>query len=194
MSNTDNLSRLLAEAIATADPELQERIESDPSAYLDLILLTHQAHQESARLLSAAVAAARSAGHSWEDIGTALGMTRQAAQQRFGARGQPDEDATNGERRVLRGLTAFNEMDALARAGKFGWHSVANGILYHTLERSGQQWEHRRVLFFGPERARLEAEGWQQAGSAWFPWVYYTRPTDKPAIMEDVSDAYLLHG
>jgi hypothetical protein len=34
--------------------------------------------------LPAAVAVARAAGASWADIGTALGMSRQAAHERFG--------------------------------------------------------------------------------------------------------------
>jgi hypothetical protein len=34
---------------------------------------------------------ARRAGHSWAAIGLALGVTRQAAQQRFGVEPDPDE-------------------------------------------------------------------------------------------------------
>jgi hypothetical protein len=37
------------------------------------------------------VSLARRAGHSWAAIGTALGVTRQAAQQRFGAPGEVEE-------------------------------------------------------------------------------------------------------
>ena len=35
--------------------------------------------------LAAAVASARRLGHSWSELGAALGVTRQAAQQRFGS-------------------------------------------------------------------------------------------------------------
>jgi len=35
--------------------------------------------------LAAAVATARRLGHSWSELGAALGVTRQAAQQRFGS-------------------------------------------------------------------------------------------------------------
>jgi malonyl CoA-acyl carrier protein transacylase len=35
--------------------------------------------------LADSVAAARRLGHSWGELGTALGVSRQAAQQRFGA-------------------------------------------------------------------------------------------------------------
>lgn len=189
-----DLSSLLAEAIATADPALQQRLDSDPGAYLDLVALSDQARDETATLLASAVTSARSAGHSWEAIGTALGMSRQAAQQRFGKDRQQDPDTPEGETRVLRGLTAFNEMEVLNRAGRFGWHSIGNGILFHTLARSGERWEHRRVLVGSSELQRLRAEGWQQAGRTWFPWVYLARSTGEPAIMEDVSDSHLLHG
>ena len=37
------------------------------------------------RTLTASVSRARHAGHSWSTIGTRLGITKQAAQQRFGA-------------------------------------------------------------------------------------------------------------
>ncbi len=36
-------------------------------------------------LVPGIVERARASGHSWQDIGQALGMTKQAAQQRFGA-------------------------------------------------------------------------------------------------------------
>lgn len=190
-----NLTYLLAETIAAADPELQERIHSDPEAYLDLIVLTDRTRKEASALLDAAVTSARSAGLSWDAIGESLGMSRQAAQQRFGPRDPQGEPPSRmSETRTLRGLTAFNEMAALNRAGKFGWHSVENGILFHTLERSTEQWEHDRVLITNPKRAQMERDGWQQAGEKWFPWVYYARPTGLPAIMEDVSDSYLIGG
>jgi len=40
----------------------------------------------SEREMSAAVAAAREAGSSWTSIGRVLGITKQAAQQRFGVK------------------------------------------------------------------------------------------------------------
>ena len=85
----EEFSDLIARAIARLDPTIERRLETEPEAHLDLVVLTHRAHEEAGRLLRSAVTSARAAGSSWETIGSALGMTRQAAQQRFGHRPEP---------------------------------------------------------------------------------------------------------
>lgn len=106
-------------------------------------------------------------------------MTRQAAQQRFGpALGEMVPGPARTRR--LAPLTAFNEMEALAEAGRHGWHSVAFGMLYHDLEQSNEQWEHLRVPAFVGDAARLESQGWRRIGGMWFPWAYYARPLGTP--------------
>jgi len=141
-----DLGRGMSDAIHAADPSLQQRLESDPAAYLDLIALTQRASAETDALLRAAIAAARTAGHSWTAIGLALGISKQAAQQRFGA---PVAVAGAGEHRVLSPLTSHTEMGALDRAGRLGWHSIGFGALYHLVEKSDVQWRHERVTAFG---------------------------------------------
>lgn len=188
------LAEHLAAAIAHADPGLTKRMRTDPAAHLDLVVLTARAHTQTTRMLQSAVTAARSAGHSWEAIGRALGMTRQAAQQRFGAgaASTSTQDTVSGaERRIISPLTAVDEIEVLNRAGRAGWHSVGFGALYHVVERSDRQWEHIRVLALGRQRRRLEQDGWQRIGSMWFPWTYYKRSlglpvergTDVPAVL-----------
>ena len=185
MTTTDDrLDALLSEAIAEAGPDLTDRIEHDPDAYLDLVVRTDQAHRRTGEMLRAAVLAARGAGHSWDAIGSSLGMTRQAAQQRFG-KGLADAEDAGPERRKLPGLTAFNEMAVLEKAGRYGWHSVDYGPFFHMLEHDDVQWEHRRVYAWSRGRAELEAEGWQMIGAGWFPWAYYARPTGEPALPGD---------
>ena len=160
---------LIARAVARLDPSLEKRLDTDPQAHLDLVLLTRRAHDQTNQLLSAAVSSARAAGWSWEAIGTALGMSRQAAQQRFGHK-TPVVEGT-AEHRQLVGLTAFSEMDKLEEWGRHGWHSVSFGPLFHDVEKSPVQWEHRRAVI-GSRKARdLEAAGWQRIGAMWFPWV-----------------------
>jgi hypothetical protein len=66
------------------DVNLAERLGRDPSAHLDLIRLAARAEELTGDLLKGAVLGARSAGNTWEVIGQVLGMSRQAAQQRFG--------------------------------------------------------------------------------------------------------------
>ncbi|NYI05772.1 hypothetical protein [Allostreptomyces psammosilenae] len=176
----------VAEAILGAPEGLREGLEHDPESFLRLVAATRVGAEETSRLLREAVGGARGAGHSWDTLGRLLGVSRQAAQQRF-ATPSPDKagaqaatetaDAPTGERRVLSPLTAFDEMPALAEAGRAGWQLVDYGPLYHVVEASDRQWEHRRVaLAMGARRRRLEAEGWIAVGSGYFPWSYYKRP------------------
>lgn len=64
----------------------QPGIELPPGPSIDLLSWIDAAHHQAAaadRILTAAVTRARQAGLSWTAIGTPLGVSRQAAQQRF---------------------------------------------------------------------------------------------------------------
>lgn len=126
-------------------------------------------------MLHRSVAAARAAGVSWARIGTELGMTRQAAQQRFGATGTSPESQ---DERWLGPVTAFEEMAELDIAGRAGWHTVEAGVLTHRMVRTATQWQHRRILW-GASWARERANGWQ-IGCRAFPWIYLVRDTGLP--------------
>lgn len=180
----EQLRVALSQMITAVDTNLAGRLESEPDSYLDLIDLTHRSSEEIAQLLQSAVSSARLAGLSWERIGQRLGMSRQAAQQRF--RGIPESaDAhPSSEKRRLFPVTSFDEMEALAEAGRNGWHSVGYGMYFHSLVRTDEQWEHLRVAALGATRRGLEAEGWQRIGAMWFPWAYYARPTGKPVTTD----------
>ena len=157
--------------------------ESEPNReqLLELVDVTAKAGAETRSLLGEAVTSARAAGASWDAIGRVLGMSRQAAHQRFG-RAQ-DQDETPG-RRLIGPVTAFTEMDALRNAGQHGWHSVGFGAYQHTLEHSPTQWEHRRIRVVATgTRTRLEQEDWMVIGT-WFPWVYLKRDLGTPALPE----------
>jgi hypothetical protein len=71
------LNRQLAEVLAS--PVLTER--NDP---LELLGASLGLQALAAALVSAAVEGARGAGRTWQEIGDALGISRQAAFQRFG--------------------------------------------------------------------------------------------------------------
>lgn len=167
------LSDDLARAIF-ADAGLADDAEPDATAFLALIASSAVAEQEVAALLQRSVSSARAAGISWARVGSELGMTRQAAQQRFGRSEAVEEQ---GER-WLGPVTAFDEMAELAIAGRQGWHSVEVQLLSHRLSPSDTQWEHRRVLWRA-SLARERTEGWE-VGSRAFPWVYLVRDTGIP--------------
>jgi hypothetical protein len=175
------LDELLRQAIFDAHPGLEQELTEHPAAFLELVGLAAEAKAQTGELLESAVQAARGAGQSWDAIGKKLGMSRQAAQQRFT---RTIGDVELGEKRKLSPLTAFDEMEVLAREGTFGWHSVDFGTLYHLVERSDVQWEHLRVSAASVHRKQLEREGWSRIGSMWFPWAYYARPTDRPALSD----------
>ena len=169
----DALARALAEIAGDREPETSED-------YLQRVTAALALETESRTALLSAVAAARSAGVTWATIGTTLGMTKQAAQKRFAPADIPTAMAEN--ERILGPVGVFDEMRELALAGQYGWHSVEFGTFYHRVVRSQRQWEHQRVSKAAAAR-QLEAEGWQLIGGP-FPYSYYKRELDIPALVE----------
>jgi hypothetical protein len=174
------LREAVADAVMQTPAGLAARLETDAEASLTLVDSARVAAEEASRLLRESIDGARAAGHSWGAIGELLGVSRQAAQQRFGS--PSAVPAETGARRILSPVTAFDEMAALEIEGRQGWHSVGYGTLHHVLEKSEVQWEHRRAVWGAVNRAHLERDGWQVVGSGWFPWSYWARPTDRPAL------------
>lgn len=76
----------------TADTDVEQWLDRlDPAAttahdasYHRRIIAASKALADAEEELHQAVAAARAAGYSWAMVGASLGVTRQAAQQRFG--------------------------------------------------------------------------------------------------------------
>lgn len=168
----------LAAALEAAAPGLAARLDTDPQAHLDLVGVARDAQNETEVLLRATVDSARGAGCTWEQIGGVLGMTRQAAQQRYGRRAE-DLETTGPHTMTLAPLSAFNEMRVLERAGRHGWHSIGYGPLFHVVSHSEHQWEHlRTTILTGPPAG----EGWQRIGAGWGWWSYYTRPLKTDAL------------
>ena len=143
--------------------------------HLALIAASARAEAEARGILQRSVEAARAGGASWALIGAELGMSRQAAQQRFGAA----TEAAGESERWLGPVTAFDELAELEIAGRAGWHTVEAGMLAHRMVRTDTQWEHRRMLW-RPSLAAEEAEGWQ-IGCRAFPWIYLIRDLGTPA-------------
>ncbi|WP_139416184.1 hypothetical protein [Agromyces laixinhei] len=141
--------------------------------HLALIRASDEAEREVRAILRQAVETARSGGVSWSAIGAELGMSRQAAQQRFGDTSRADVADDDTEYRWLGPVTAFDEMAELELAGRAGWHTVEAGMLRHRMVRTVTQWQHKRIVGRGPSR-RDEDDGWIVACRA-FPWVYLIR-------------------
>ncbi|MGW5818186.1 DUF3887 domain-containing protein [Streptomyces noursei] len=77
------LSALLAEQ-GTALAEEVARSPLAPPAYLELVRRSRDVDKLAEQVLKLCVQQCRDAGHTWQEIGDLLGVTRQAAFQRFG--------------------------------------------------------------------------------------------------------------
>ncbi len=76
------LSAQLAEATSALDASVSSPLTAP--AYLDLVRLAHRVDGLAEEVLKLSVRQCRDAGHTWQQIGDLLGITRQAAFQRFG--------------------------------------------------------------------------------------------------------------
>jgi len=185
MERREVLRQGIASVVNQAAPDLAAAVEGgrDPAAALRLIELTSELSAVVDESLRGAVDSARAAGLSWEQIGDTLSVSRQAAQQRF----RPKPPAPPREVWHMTPVTSLDELARLNEAGRYGWHSVGYGALFHDLVRTDEQWEHRRVGILSARHA-LEGEGWQKIGTMWFPWAYYARPTGAPALSGDAPE------
>ena len=144
--------------------------------YGKLVVAAHVAAEESRHALHRWVDAARRASLSWTEIGGLIGISKQAAQQRFGGGAQEEHERAAGL--VVRtGATAFNEMAILAQEGREGRELIRTGLLSLLFRQTDSPWEYRRVTALFPDqaRARLQRSGWAYV-SSWYPFHYFKRP------------------
>ena len=174
-SIADDIGRIVLDAAGTGEAD-----EIDAEGHVRVIAAGAAAERAARAILHRSVVAARAGGASWSRIGAELGMTRQAAQQRFGA--EPSAETMSPEERWLGPVTAFDELPELAAAGRQGWRTVGAGMLTHRMRRTDTQWEHRRILW----RVSLEREhqeGWE-VGCRAFPWIYLVRDLGIPPVRD----------
>ena len=148
--------------------------------YTDLISAAHVVSDEARLAQNRWIDAGRRAGLSWAEIGTTLGISKQAAQQRFGAAGD-DGEAKEGEIEVRLGATAFNELRILEEEGRKGRELVGTGALKLYFRQTPQRWEYRRLVAASLAAAvrDLPGKGWTPV-SSWFLFHYFKRPTGEP--------------
>lgn len=80
------------------------------------------------------------------------------------------------EQRVIRRVTAINEMAVLVREQAEGWHLVGFGVGKLVVAGSDHPWEHERLTFASHSLLRtMQEAGWRIVGS-WGWWTYMKRP------------------
>ncbi|MDA8708288.1 hypothetical protein N9M10_02840 [Hellea sp.] len=148
-----------------------------------LIVEAFIAADESNKSLRQWVQSGRRAGLSWADVGRLLGISRQAAQQRFSI----EANATYSNERnfdpqdsaciVRTGATSFNEVEILKEEGAKGRKVVGGTMLTLYFTQTDAPVENIRVVSLrGPSLIReYENTGWTHA-LTWFPYRYFTRP------------------
>ena len=146
--------------------------------FAEMIVASHIAADESRLSLHRWVDAGRRAGMSWAEIGALLGITKQAAQQRFrGSNDERDLAAEDGEIVTRFGATAFNEVVMLAEEGSKGHELIRTGALQLVFRKTDQEWEYRRIVavFTQAMIEGMAQSGWTYV-SSWFPFHYFKRP------------------
>lgn len=144
--------------------------------FAEAIVVAHVVADEAKLNLHRWIDAARRTGVSWAEIGEALGISKQAAQQRF----RPDEEAEDpskrrGEEVVRIGATAFNEMNILRAEGRKGNELIRTGALKLVFRPTSRAWEYQRRLGAAPPTSTMEKDGWIYV-SSWMPFHYFKRP------------------
>jgi hypothetical protein len=143
--------------------------------YGEMIVAAYIAADESRHALHRWVDAGRRASLSWSEIGALIGISKQAAQQRFGG-GSEEEAQRPGDLIVRTGATAFNELAIMEEEGRQGRELVRTGLLSLLFRQTGSRWEYRRVTALFPDQARtrLQRSGWAHV-STWYPFHYFKR-------------------
>lgn len=182
MTKDRALSAAISEAVEGVDPELSARLAAGEDVYADVIGLAADAHEETKRILQLTVDSARRAGYSWEAVGQILGVSKQAAQQKYGGQSAAKNEASETGLSRLYPVNVFNEITMLNEAGLYGWRSVGFGVRFHWIQPSDEQWEHTRVISTSGNIREIEKDGWQIIGAATFPWAYFSRLKNTPAL------------
>jgi hypothetical protein len=153
-----------------------------PDGFADAIVAAHLVADEARLGLHRWIDAARRTGLSWAEIGDALGISKQAAQQRFRSLGSDDDlQVLEGEEIVRFGATAFNEMSMLRTEGRKGHELIRTGALTLVFRPTSHAWEYRRRIGADAMIREMDKAGWTYV-SSWIPFHYFKRPIEDEPI------------
>lgn len=143
--------------------------------YVEAITAAHLVADEGRLTLHRWIDAARRTGLSWTEVGEALGISKQAAQQRFKSASAGDEmEVAEGEEIVRLGATAFNEMSILRTEGRKGHELIRTGALALVFRPTSCEWEYMRKIGSASLSSEMKKAGWTYV-SSWIPFHYFKR-------------------
>lgn len=164
------LSKLAADL--GPSPSDEDSMQS-PEAILRSVAVFGDIARVSTQLQSQAVATAQASGLSWAKIGKALGISRQAAQQRFDTRRTEAIQATE-TMRIVGPVSRNEEVEQINAAGRQGWKLIRSLHGEHALELDDETWEVTRVSIFSLRALPAASDGWE-AASTRFPDCFFIR-------------------
>lgn len=167
----DKTSALVIDWAANREPPFTGET---AEGFVEAITVAHLVADEARTSLHRWIDAARRTGLSWTDIGNALGISKQAAQQRFGLDGSRDASSTTGEEIVRARYSAINEMSILREAGQDGHELIRTDQYSLVFRPTDQIWEYSRRIGFASTRRKMESAGWTFV-STWPPLAYFKR-------------------
>jgi hypothetical protein len=163
----DKTSNLVLEWAASLRPPFTGET---AEGFVEAITVAHLVADEGRLSLHRWIDAARRTGLSWTDIGNALGISKQAAQQRFKLMGAGEEFSfQDGEEIVRTRYSALNEMGILREEGQKG---------HELIRTDSRSLAFRRRIGFGSMKNEMknemERDGWTHV-SCWPPLSYFKR-------------------
>ncbi|MGH6616704.1 hypothetical protein [Sphingomonas sp.] len=143
--------------------------------FVDAIVAADLVANEAKVILHRWIGAARRTGLSWIDIGNALGISKQAAQQRFKSVDTNEGMPCQGEEEIVRRrVSAINEMSILREEGEKGHELIRTEQLALVFRPTDRIWEYRRRIALGSVITQMTKNGWTYV-STWFPLLYFKR-------------------
>lgn len=168
----DKTSNLVLEWAANLRPPFTGET---AEGFAEAITVAHLVADEGRLSLHRWIDAARRAGVSWTDIGNALGISKQAAQQRFKSMETVEESSFKDSGEIIRvRYSAINEMGILREEGSKGHELVRTNSRSLVFRPTKLIWEYRRRIGFGSMRKEMEQAGWTYV-SSWPPLSYFKR-------------------
>ena len=144
--------------------------------FAEAITVAHLVADEAKLNLHRWIDAARRTGLSWTDLGSALGISKQAAQQRFKSIDANDDSSIAHEEEIVRTRYSaiFNERKILREEGLKRNELIRTNNNSLVFRPTGHIWEYRRRVGFSAMRKEMRDAGWTLV-STWPPVSYFKR-------------------